>query len=159
MNTDVNTVKKLLAKYYAGESTIDEEGVLRRFFEAGDVPAELEADRRVFDVSAQVEAPSWLKEAVERRIDRKMRRRAFAKRFSAVAAAIAVMVAIALPALSPRGQQPGTMTMSPEEVRQQTEMALNILVGTVDKGCKAIGESSRLTVETTSETIETIKNI
>ena len=25
MNTDVNTVKKLLAKYYAGESTIDEE--------------------------------------------------------------------------------------------------------------------------------------
>ncbi len=42
-NTDVNTVKKLLAKYYAGESTIDEERVLRRFFEAADVPAELEA--------------------------------------------------------------------------------------------------------------------
>lgn len=107
MNTDVNTVKKLLAKYYAGESTIDEERVLRRFFEAADVPAELEADRRVFDVSAQAEAPSWLKEAVVRRIDRKMRRRAFAKRFSAVAAAIAVMLAIAIPALSPRWQQPG----------------------------------------------------
>ncbi len=157
MNTDVNTVKKLLAKYYAGESTIDEERVLRRFFEAADVPAELKADRRVFDVLAQAEAPSWLKEAVVRRIDRKMRRRAFAKRFSAVAAAIAVMLAIAIPALSPRWQQPGTM--SPEEVRQQTEMALNILVGTVDKGCKAIGESSRVTVETTSETIESIKNI
>ena len=58
MNTDVNTVKKLLAKYYAGESTIDEERVLRRFFEAADVPAELEADRRVFDVSAQADRKS-----------------------------------------------------------------------------------------------------
>ena len=46
MNADV--VRKLIARYYSGESTEDEENLLRRYFDQKDIPDEFEAERHIF---------------------------------------------------------------------------------------------------------------
>lgn len=46
MNTD--EVKKLLEKYYEGDSSVDEEIILKEFFSRDEVPEELEAEKDIF---------------------------------------------------------------------------------------------------------------
>lgn len=46
MNTD--EVKKLLEKYYEGDSSVDEELILKEFFSRNEVPEELEAEKDIF---------------------------------------------------------------------------------------------------------------
>lgn len=46
MNTD--EVKKLLEKYYEGDSSVDEELILKEFFSLNEVPEELEAEKDIF---------------------------------------------------------------------------------------------------------------
>lgn len=157
MITDINTVKELLARYYRGESTQDDEHALQQFFAGDAVPPELEADRRVFAMVSSAKAPAWLAGAVERQVDRRVRRRVFGRRLLAAAASLAVAVAVAVPMLSPARQ--ADSDMSPEEVRRHTEMALNILVGNVGKGCNAIEHSGRVAVHATEEAMESIRKI
>jgi len=44
----MNSIEALLARYYRGETSIAEEGVLREFFATGDVPEHLAADAELF---------------------------------------------------------------------------------------------------------------
>ena len=46
MNTD--EVKKLLEKYYEGDSSVDEELILKEFFSRDNMPEELEAEKDIF---------------------------------------------------------------------------------------------------------------
>ena len=45
---DLNSIEALLEKYYRGETSTAEEGMLREFFAAGDVPEHLAADAELF---------------------------------------------------------------------------------------------------------------
>lgn len=49
-------VKRLLTKFYDGETTVAEEQLLRQYFSTADVPAALEADRRVVLAPSEAEA-------------------------------------------------------------------------------------------------------
>jgi hypothetical protein len=45
---NLNSIEALLEKYYRGETSTAEEGMLREFFAAGDVPEHLVADAKIF---------------------------------------------------------------------------------------------------------------
>jgi hypothetical protein len=45
---DLKKIKALLADYYEGRTSREEEAVLRKFFSTSEVPSELEADRLLF---------------------------------------------------------------------------------------------------------------
>jgi hypothetical protein len=45
---DLKKIKALLADYYEGRTSKEEETLLRKFFISGDVPVEMEADRLLF---------------------------------------------------------------------------------------------------------------
>lgn len=45
---DLQQIEKLLQKYYNGETSLEEEGVLRTFFASRDVPDHLEAEKEMF---------------------------------------------------------------------------------------------------------------
>jgi hypothetical protein len=54
-------LKRLIEKYYSGESTEDEEKALRSFFRYGNIPRGYEAEKEIFgfyDVSVQIPEPS-----------------------------------------------------------------------------------------------------
>ncbi|MCK4465557.1 MAG: pyruvate ferredoxin oxidoreductase, partial [Bacteroidales bacterium] len=45
---DLQKIEKLLQKYYNGETSLEEEEVLRTFFSSRDVPDHLEAEKELF---------------------------------------------------------------------------------------------------------------
>ncbi len=55
---DLKRIKVLLEKYYSGESTLDEENILREYFNSKDVDSELMADKDVFLYQMQENAKS-----------------------------------------------------------------------------------------------------
>ena len=50
---DYKYIEQLLERYWAAETTLEEEGILRAFFSQKDIPAELEQYRALFDYEAQ----------------------------------------------------------------------------------------------------------
>lgn len=160
MNYDINEIRQLLRKYYEGATDDNEEQLLHNFFAHEEVPADMEADRRLFSALDNVtEAPAWLKESVSRSIDRTSGPRLRA-RFRWVSISAAASVAIALAVAIPAMRKPATPhEMTPEEIQQHTIMALTKLTSTVGKGCDGIRMAENKTSETTSKAISSIKSI
>ena len=50
---DYKYIKQLLERYWAAETTLEEEGILRAFFSQKDIPAELEQYRALFTYEAE----------------------------------------------------------------------------------------------------------
>ena len=48
----MDNIKKLLEKFYKGETSLAEDDQLREFFANEDIPEELEADKKIFDYYA-----------------------------------------------------------------------------------------------------------
>lgn len=65
-------VRQLLGKFYNAETTAREESMLKRFFQAGGVPQDLQADKILFDqlFNAQVEVPEGLETRLSHDIER-----------------------------------------------------------------------------------------
>ena len=161
MTNNIDNIRQLLEKYYQGASNDAEERILHDFFAAGNIPADMEADRRLFSaLDVVAEAPAWLKESVSRNIDRAAAthpRRAKIRWISlSAAASVAIALAIAIPAMrkpAPRQQ------MTPEEIQEYTIMALTKLTTTVGKGCEGIRMAENKTSETTSKALNSINSI
>jgi hypothetical protein len=74
---DMNSIEALLEKYYRGETSTAEEGMLREFFTSGDVPEHLVADAELFGFfRKQQEAglPDGLQNRLEAMIEDKTER-------------------------------------------------------------------------------------
>lgn len=159
MNIQTEYIKSLLAKYYDGSSTSDEERLIREYFAQPDTAPELDTDRAVFAAIAEkTEAPAALREAVVRTIDSHAvkeihieRRR---PRYGRIAAAAAVLIVAAASILHFTDSGSREPELTPEQAREQTLMALNLLTKTVKKGCMAVETSA----QTASSTIQTAEN-
>ena len=71
---DLNSIEALLEKYYRGETSTAEEGILREFFAAGDVPEHLAADAELFGffrIQQEGVLPGDLQDRLEGMIDEK----------------------------------------------------------------------------------------
>lgn len=158
MNIETEYIKSLLEKYYAGESSLDEERILREYFAESEVDPELETDSRVFAAMAEpAETPESLRAAIEKSIDEhavKEVKRRLRPRYSRIAAAAAVVVLAITASIHFLGGKPAQPEMTPEEAREHTLMALTLLTKTVKKGYTAMEAS----METTSTTIQTAEN-
>ena len=102
---DLNRIEALLEKYYRGETSIAEEGILREFFTAGDFPEHLTADAELFGffrTQQEGKLPGDLQNRLEDMIDGKTGRTisAFSRwRYywiSGAAAAILLLIALFL---------------------------------------------------------------
>ncbi len=74
---DLNSIEALLAKYYRGETSTAEEGILREFFATADVPEHLLADAELFGffrLQQEAGLPGNLKDRLEDMIDEKKQR-------------------------------------------------------------------------------------
>ena len=100
---DLNSIEALLEKYYRGETSTTEEGMLREFFATGDVPEHLVADAKLFGffrMQQEGGLPGDLQNRLEGMIDEKTERSisAFTKwRYywiSGAAAVILIMLAL-----------------------------------------------------------------
>lgn len=81
MNTQ--EISRLLGKYYNGESSEEEEQQIKRFFEAGNIPAELEDDSELFryyaDSFSVPAASADLEERIISAIDDNMQPKVFVR--------------------------------------------------------------------------------
>jgi hypothetical protein len=71
---DLNSIEALLEKYYRGETSTAEEGILREFFAAGNVPEHLAADAELFGffrIQHEGGLPADLQDRLEGMIDEK----------------------------------------------------------------------------------------
>ncbi len=107
MNIETEYIKSLLSKYYSGESTLDEERLIREYFAGDATDPELETDRMVFAAMAEtVKAPESLREAVEKHVEQesaKEIKKRLRPRYGRIAAAAAVLP---VPRRGPRPASP-----------------------------------------------------
>jgi hypothetical protein len=95
---NLNSIEALLEKYYRGETSTAEEGMLREFFAAGDVPEHLVADAKIFGffrMQQEGGLPGDLQNRLEGMIDEKTERSisAFSKwRYYWISGAAAVIL-------------------------------------------------------------------
>lgn len=157
MNIETEYIKSLLSKYYSGDSTLDEERLIREYFAGAATDPELETDRMVFAAMAEtVKAPDSLREAVEKHVEQesvKEIKKRLRPRYGRIAAAAAVLLAAVTVSVHYLGR-PSEPTLTPEEAREHTVMALTLLTKTMKKGYTAVENSAR----TASTTIETAEN-
>jgi len=74
---DLNRIEALLEKYYRGETSNAEEGMLRDFFSAGNVPDHLAADAELFGffrIQQESDMPGNLQDKLEDMLDKKTER-------------------------------------------------------------------------------------
>lgn len=156
---NISEIRELLDRYYDGNTTETEEMTLRAYFTQEDnIPADLEADRLMFNnitASPEQEIPEGLNERLLAKIDEwnaaekaatKTRKRIRIPRLgviTGIAASLIVLISIGICL-----QQPTTPTAiepTPEEAYAQTEKALRIFANAIDKSMEQIE-----TVEKTS---------
>ena len=151
-------IEKLLDRYYDGSTSEAEEAELRRFFESGDVPRGMLADKRMFmamQASKEPEMPAGMDERLSAMIDGKARRsRVVRMRMIGAAAAVLCLLfgtAVFYHDDSPRYAVTEKDTCStPEEAAEQTERALLAFSKALNKG--------RAGLEKVGETGEEINN-
>lgn len=124
-------IKKLLEKYFEGETTVAEEKELASYF-AGSVAPELEAYRSYFGFFAQEKKVSLPVKQLH-----SMRRRQYT--FISAAAAILVLFGIGYYSFygtESRGKS-GVIN-DPQEAYQETQKALMMLSGHINKGVESV---------------------
>ena len=65
---DYKYIEQLLERYWAAETTLEEEGILRAFFSQKDIPAELEQYRALFTYEAEEAGAQYLGDDFDARI-------------------------------------------------------------------------------------------
>ncbi|MFZ5939973.1 MAG: hypothetical protein ACOYXB_05315 [Bacteroidota bacterium] len=101
----IEVIRKLLAKFYSGESNLEEEEQLAAFFREGLVPDDLAAEREMFRLfsgaESRIEIPSDLDNRLEEVIDRAERNEARTRKISlmslsGLAAGLMIILAVYL---------------------------------------------------------------
>ena len=170
MNTD--NIRKLLDKFYNGETDDAEERILEDFFLKDNVPSGFETDRKVFISLASLkdEKDIALPEGMDKRLSEKIdmlerqeksgRRKRYTlyRYISGVAAAVFVGVCIHwfMDADKDNGRMKDTFD-SPQEAYEATENALQLFAEAFNKGDMQV-EKAREATRNIKEKIDNIKN-
>lgn len=146
-------IRRLLEKYYSGESTLAEEDLLREFFGRDDIPADMKAEQavfRYFTESRDMPEPSAdfedrLLSAIDDREGKSGKRRLYTI-LSGVAAAFLLMAASYFFFFTER---PMKDTYSdPEIAYAETMKILYDVSARLNKGTKALGKIKLMESET-----------
>ncbi|MEO1514952.1 MAG: hypothetical protein AAFV95_08060 [Bacteroidota bacterium] len=154
---DYDLIKALLEKYWAGESSLEEERQLKQYFSQADIAPELKPFQSVFQLFAQEASPS-LDEDFDRRLEQRLHQQAKTVRLStadkrparflyrriASAAAILLLAVATVWWVWPEtAQKPAVASNvdwekyecpNPEDCLEQVQMALKLVSGKLNKG-------------------------
>ncbi len=156
---NISEIRELLDRYYDGNATETEEMKLREYFTREDnIPADMEADRLIFNNITAIpgqEIPEGLSERLQAKINEwdaaekaanETRKRIRIPRLgviTGIAASLLVLISIGIYLQHPT--TPTATEPTPEEAYAQTEKALRIFANAIDKSMEQIE-----TVEKTS---------
>lgn len=176
MRMKTEDIKRLLERYYNGETGEAEEKTLRTFFAADTVPQELEADQELFrqlDALAR-QTPSVLPEGLEQRlsaqIDRwerqekpaaarpQTRRLTPLARYAATGIAAAVLLAAGIGIFHETDSGPKDTFDDPREAYAETQKALQLFAKALDKGTRQM-EKVKTTTQEIQEKIDNIQKL
>jgi len=173
---DIEHIKILLEKYYSGTSTLEEERMLSAFFTSGaEIPMEMEADRKVFELLAldsgqldetpDIELPEGLEIRMEHVIDglsakynlkysRKWRLRLWGGAIAAM-----MVISAGITAYRYASTQQPVATITDEQAINYTEKSLNLLLNTVRRGTSESVKAQETLASTTSTALKNIENL
>ena len=163
MNTD--DIRILLRRYYDGETSGEEERLIKEFFLKNDVPEDLQADRLMFAElagGADPEIPSGLDQRISSAIDGRARKhRTLRMRiFGGIAAMLCII--LGLNAYITRYDDAITAKdtcRSPEEAAVQTERALMAFSKALKKGESSIDRAEQTTDKANKIIMEQLKKL
>lgn len=142
-------VKEMLARYFDGQSSEEEEKALYRFFlAADDLPEELQAERSLFlslhgDFMTEVVVPDGLEATLERLIDRKAassRRRWL--RWGGIAASFLLLLGGSVLFVESRQEPQDTFT-NPEDAHRALQAIFMEMSQTWEEGMEQIEASQK----------------
>jgi len=144
MNTQ--EIIRLLGKYYNGETSDEEEMILKRFFEAGNIPAELEADSDMFryysEASSAPEASADLEKRIISAIDNlEMSHKAIISRplrFALMSAAAGLLVLVASYFFLTRSIEPKDTYSDPQIAYAQAVSILYDVSSQLSRGTRVL---------------------
>ena len=156
-------IKRLLEKYYEGETTTGEELLLKKFFSLENVPPDLRGDQEIFRYyfqAAEIPEPSTgfekrIISAIESEVkdsDRIKRRRLFVT-ISGIAATLLILMGSYF--FFTNRSEPRDTYSDPEVAYAETMKILYQVSARLNKGTKALGHLSTLQDET-QKTMETV---
>lgn len=158
---DILKLQSLLDRYYAGETSADDERQLRELLAHPDLPAQFEADREMMGHIATLLPPEDFEKRISGQIDRlaangTSHRRVMTFRWSA-AAAVILIIGLGFSFFS-NNPQPETQ-MTPEEAYAQTEMALELFAKTLNKGYAEIDKAEKVAKTSTGKAFKSLETI
>ena len=141
-------INRLLERFYAGETSREEEVFLREFFSQPDVPASLSAEKEHFRLLMQWQSESPLDEAfdtqiMERTVSHKPERQ-FTGWYALVGVAASILLVLALWLGNRQGNKsvlPGT-TNNPALAYVQVRRALQMVSGTLNEGMRPAAKAA-----------------
>lgn len=167
---DKEHIAELLDKYYRGETTLEEERLLKSFFQQEEVPEELQADKEAFlfytDLAQQpVDLPAGLEERLsasigqwqqESRHRRPWLRPAIRRWSIGIAACLLIAAGIGIYQQKAEPQPADTYT-NPALAYQETQRALQLFAAALQKGEAQMAKAEKTTrkVQQTLEEITT----
>ncbi|MBE0651890.1 MAG: hypothetical protein IH595_13760 [Bacteroidales bacterium] len=136
-----NSIKELLERFYAGETSLEEEAILKQFFAEGDVPEELRADQELFRSMTAFGEESLLDEDFDKAVLAQMEgssfhwgRHEWIYTLSGFAAAAVIVISLWIGGVfSPQQQLPGTIN-NPKVAYIETRRVLAEVSDNLNKG-------------------------
>jgi hypothetical protein len=136
-----NSIKELLEKFYAGETSLEEEAILKRFFAEKDIPEALRADQALFRSLTAMEEESVLNEDFDTAVLAQMEgssvrwgRHQWVYTLSGLAAAAVVVISLWVGGVfAPQQPLPGTIN-NPQVAYAETKKVLGEVSDNLNKG-------------------------
>ena len=152
---ELNGIKQLLAKYYEGMASVEEEQILKDYFQKHAVPAELEADKQLFTYTAseaktliiglplEQKLTDWIDKQDRGR--KKVRRLTWGYRLSAIAASAAIILVCYLTMFKPKNDAVLKDTYNnPQLAYAEAKKALLYVSEQLNRGTAPLSQVSKL---------------
>lgn len=145
-----NSIKELLEKYYAGETTLKEEDALKRFFAEEVVPDRLKADQDLFRSLVASEHEEGLGDDFDRAVLSQIEgssfrwgRRGWIYTLSGLAAAAVIVISLWIGGVfAPQRPLPGTIN-NPQVAYAETRKALAEVSDNLNKGLAPLQSAAK----------------
>ncbi len=128
---ELHKIELLLEKYFQGETTIAEEKSLQEYFSSSDVAQHLEQYRPMFNYFTHARTQEFTQP-----IPLKSKKHYAA--WLSIAASVAVLLGVFLTRTGNNSEDLGTYD-NPEKAFEETQKALSLLSGNVNKGMESVG--------------------
>ena len=165
----VEEIERLLAGFYDGKTTEDEEEALKSYFETQDVPQQLLIDKKLFlsfHSFPYPEVPARLEDqlvklidanaAEERQIFLKNRTRRNWKWVGSIAACLILLLGLSFGLLNFREKSPKDTFTDPQEAYRALHAALTEVSANLNNGIDQLAESREQIKEISNEIIKEI---